>query len=86
MSAVVVVRREGEKWRAGLYDIRRGVPRRLVADVRGSWALVQRFVEKGPTLYQEGGEELLVHFLRDNRCAVAWRPSPGIVHGLFSTE
>jgi hypothetical protein len=71
MGAVVVVSRDGQRWRADVFSRRTEDRGRLVAEVVGSESCVLRVAREAPGLLREpDGEALLVEFLSANRCRV----------------
>lgn len=78
---LVLIRRDGDRWRADVFVRRARGGIRLAAQVRGSLACAHLVAREGARLLSlVGGAELFVDFLSKNRCRViglaSARPSP----------
>lgn len=70
-GGLVLIRRDGGRWRADVFVRRASGGTRLAAQVRGSLACVQLIATKGaPLLEQPNGQDLFVEFLSNNRCRI----------------
>lgn len=75
MGSLVVISRQGDRWRADVYSRRMGPGARLVAEVIGSEECVQRVAREAiPILRKPDGLLLLAEFLSANRCRVTRGP------------
>ena len=85
MGFLVLVRREGGRWRADVYSRLGGGRARRVAEVVGSLACVRLVVVAGaPLLGKPEGLRLFLDFLSANRCRIVEPAS--VAHRLLAAD